>query len=84
MTARDYSIALSDRFSIKIRDDVVWRILKESLLLSYKKEKSRPVGLKLSKKQAMKLLFAVKIVPYLSKFNKWSVLMNLPFIEQQS
>ena len=54
MTARDYKIALRDRFSIKISDDVVRRILKESLLLSYKKGKSRPVGLNFFKQQAMK------------------------------
>ena len=38
MTARDYSIALRDRFSIRISDSVLRRILKESLLLSYKNE----------------------------------------------
>ena len=38
------------------------------LLLSNKKGKSRPVGIDLSKQQAMKRLFAVKVIPYLSKF----------------
>ena len=68
MTTLDYSIALRDRFTTIISDDVVRRILNESLLLSYKKGKSRPAGLNFSKQQAMKLLFADKIIPYLSKF----------------
>ena len=68
MTAHDYSIALRDRFSIRISDHMVRRILKESLLLSYKKGKSRPVGLNFSKQQAMKWFSAVKIIPYISKF----------------
>ena len=68
MTARDYSNWLFDKFSIRISDHVVRRILKEMLLLSYKKGKSRPVGIDLSKQQAMKRLFAVKVISYLSKF----------------
>ena len=66
-TANDVSKNLHKMLRVRLSEKVISQILKESLGLSFKKGKSWPVTWSKNKQQLLKCLFAIKIIPLISK-----------------
>ena len=65
---------LFKNLGIRLKREDVTQILKKSLNMSYKRGKSRPVGLQKEKQDLLKCYFAISIIPVLSQYE---ILINV-------
>ena len=74
ITSKDVWIHLHQTLGLNISREVVIKIMKEYWQLSYKKGKSRPMGLQIAKQRLLKLYFTIKLIQNL---NNYSMLINI-------
>ena len=67
-TSKDVWLHLHQTLGVNFSRSIIIKIMKEHWGLSYKKGKSRPVGMNISKKESLKIYFSIKVARHLSDF----------------